>query len=179
MVDRRVAWCGALIASLLTWVSTRPTTVRVATLEATTNPGFADQDGDLLPDTLEHVLLLDPQDADTTDDGTGDFVHAALSLLPDGSGARGLDHEFRVCCTEERSPSGQSTLWVHNLFRIVQGDLSAIRGFRPFVDVRGVEIPLDAIAGAVGSRLVTRDDPQHGLLVLFSYAIGDPSLWRG
>ncbi|MBK8980480.1 MAG: hypothetical protein IPM29_31645 [Planctomycetes bacterium] len=141
--------------------------------------GDGDADDDLLPDSVEHVLLLDPHEVDTDGDGVDDFLHAVQGRYPDlGSGApptlTTLDHEMRVVVTGGRG-SSRSEIWIHFLFRFVGGTLEPLRHIDPFLDHQGQRFPIATILGRGPSALRSRMHPTEGLYVCFSMFLAQES----
>lgn len=108
---------------------------------------FADQDGDLLPDSIEHVLLLDPREEDSDGDGIDDFLHAAAGFYASinnqpATGTLPADHLLRAVNTIEDDASGGTAVWTHLLFRVVGGDLNEVRALDLYLDHWGSRISL-------------------------------------
>lgn len=141
---------------------------------------FADTDGDLLPDRLEWVLLLDPQLADSDRDGTDDFLHAVQGrrgLLEPRSNF-GYDDEARVVVNSLPDGVGGKSIWVHMLFRFAGANLRDLRSLQPYIDYWGMRIPIDRLIGAGETHLSIRQHPTEGLYVLCSFELGHESTFR-
>lgn len=155
-------------------------------LAAATGNMFADTDGDLLPDRLEWVLLLDPNTADTDGDETDDFLHAVQRRreLSEPRSSFGYDHEARVIVTSVPDPRGIGSIWVHMLFRFAGSDprdlqcLQELQCLMPYLDHWGIRVPVDRLIGAGGVRLVFRPHATEGLYALCSFEIGSESMLR-
>lgn len=133
-----------------------------------------DTDGDLLPDVLEWVLLLDPRRRDTDGDGTDDFLHAVQHRVPTTVATpipRALDHEMRLVATVARDSSASSQLWLHFLFRFVGDRLPAIPTFSPFLDHRSQRFPLGELLGHGTVRMTTLTHPIEGIYLLMSMQV--------
>lgn len=141
---------------------------------------FADRDGDLLPDRLEWILMLDPDAADTDRDGTDDFLHAVQCRLAFGDprSSYGYDHEARVVVHSSPSPSGQPTVWVNLLFRFAGAQVSDLLALAPYFDRWGMRVPIEQLIGAGRTHLVFLPHPTEGLYALCGFELGSEQVLR-
>ena len=144
-------------------------------LDALPADPLLDSDGDLLPDRLERVLLTDPFDVDTDRDGIDDFLATAqFRRLFDPPGIPlPMDDEMRVVVSTTADGRGNSSVWMHFLFRFVGANLSELRGILPYIDRWGVRVPIGNLLGAglVGIRVAA--DPIEGLYCVASFQLAD------
>lgn len=108
------------------------------------NDPFLDSDGDLLPDTLEWVLMSNPWKADTDGDGVDDFLEAVQFQLPRTTPPPPSDHEFRVVTHIVRLPDNSQHVIVNLMFRIANGDPGEVSSLIPYLDVQGQKYPFGA-----------------------------------
>lgn len=160
--DRIAAWLG--------WRGPRVAATPKRTPESGGGSGaLRDRDGDLLPDSVEHVLLLDPTNRDSDDDGTDDFLHAAQGRYADlgssGAPAPAMDHAFRVVATAEPNGAGANDVWVHLLFRFLGTSTAPLQDLRPFLDHWGYNLPLEPVLGQGDLEIRSRQHPTEGLYV--------------
>ena len=141
-------------------------------LAATSGEAMLDSDGDMLPDHVEWVLLLDPQKADTNGDGTDDFLHAVQHLLPGASSEQyAFDHEMRIVTSSVPDPNAGRAIWINMMFRFAGAKLASVTAFTPFIDSWGFRFPLIDILGGNSMFLMTRQHPTEGLYLLISFRI--------
>ncbi|MCC6782902.1 MAG: hypothetical protein IT457_08655 [Planctomycetes bacterium] len=141
---------------------------------------LSDADGDLLPDRLEWVVLTDPQLADTDGDGVDDFLATVQFRRPfDPPGLpRATDDEMRIVVSSTCDASGESSIWVHFLFRFVGTSASELRSIEPYLDVWGTRYPIAGLLTAGRVDLRTRFDAQEGLFCLASFELASESSLR-
>lgn len=141
---------------------------------------LADQDGDLLPDRLERVLMLDPANADSDGDGFGDF-QAALAFGEDpatvtvGSGTTG--NRMRVTAHSEIE-QGRAILWVDTLIQVQDRNLHpTISSFAPSLVVPGgLSIPLSGYLAGASWEMASRYDSHNGTSCRLSFRFEDEAL---
>lgn len=142
--------------------------------DASQGEAFPDSDGDFLADVLEFATLSDPASSDTDQDGIGDYMATVrhLSSDPRAGQAGIIDHEMRVLMSAEPRSDGTRAIWLHFLFRFAGDTLPTFEQFRPFVDWRGAQWPLEQVFGYGQIHLNMRQDPIEGLLVHAAVEIG-------
>ena len=149
------------------WASGPP-----ALLGDPTHP-FADVDGDLLPDSLEWVLMTRVGTKDTNGDGVDDFLESAQNVPPMGSRLRPrpTDHEMRIVVSSITDKHGRRRVIINLIARIV-GGFEKLQKFELFLDVRGERIPIaDLLANSL-VHMGVRVDPKLGTYVIVSSALG-------
>ena len=115
--------------------------VPAKTIDALPIEAFQDSDGDLLPDALERILMLDPTRWDTDLNGDDDFLEVIQHRPPVGSPPPPpQDDEMRVLVSLETIGNNNYVV-LHALFRIA-GAGAYINSFNPFINVAGVEVPI-------------------------------------
>lgn len=135
-----------------------------------------DTDGDLLPDALEWVLLMDPTTTDSDGDGVDDFVEAVTFELPGRPAPRSLEHEMRMVVSVHRDPMQQEHVVAHILIRIVNGQGAAyVQNPRLFVDLQGSQVGIETVLGRGILGFGYRIDPQEGTLMVLSSRIASVS----
>lgn len=141
---------------------------------------FHDADGDLLPDRLEWVLMLDEALADSDGDGTDDFLHAVQSRLSfsEPRTTFGYDDEARVVLSTEPNRDGSTSVWVHMLFRFAGSNVNDLRGLQPYIDIWGQRIPIERMIGSGGIHVALRQHATEGLYVLCAFELGRESMIR-
>lgn len=164
---------AATLLAAYTW------TTDAKTLTAESAGLFNDADGDFLPDALEWVLLTDPLDADSDDDGVGDYVEMVQSGYPLVADPVPLpsDDEMRVLATTGVDETGASMLWVHVLFRLMNGLDTELEDVLPWVDLEGTKYPLENLFDGVPvfSRVLENAD---GMMVMISTPVASEDAAR-
>jgi hypothetical protein len=139
-----------------------------------------DTDGDFLPDVVEWACLTNPFNADTDNDGVGDYVEVVQRANPRQVGiALPVDHEMRVVVTSSIGADGFSHTTLHLLFRFV-GPLSLLSSFQPWLSlatVPGLQIPLDSLAAGMTS-ILDRVDPTEGYWIRAVVPLASENLLR-
>jgi hypothetical protein len=150
-----------------------------AELQAGEPTAFVDSDGDLLPDRLEWVLMLDRLRADSDGDGVDDFLHAVQGRrsLVEPRLSFGYDDEARVVVTTEPNPNGTASVWVNLLFRFAGANIHDLRALVPYLDLWGQRIPIDQLIGAGRTHLSLRTHPTEGLYVLCAFEFGSTDMF--
>lgn len=141
---------------------------------------LADTDGDLLPDRLEWILLCDPGQPDTDEDGIDDFVAAVQYRRPfDPPGSpRATDDEMRIVASSTVDDFGATSLWVHFLFRFVGANPQELRAIDPFMDLWGARYPIADLLTSGRLALRMRVDANQGLLCIASFELGSDEALR-
>jgi hypothetical protein len=126
---------------------------------------FQDTDGDLLPDSVEWVVLSDPSTADTDGDGRDDFIEAVqYTSMRSATPPQAVDQEMRVLLSSlvDRY-SGERYVWLHCLFRFASGRVD-LDWFMPFLSTgrEGLAVPIGDIVGRTPMRLSVRGSPNEG-----------------
>lgn len=148
------------------------------TLRARPADPMADRDGDLLPDAVEWVLMLDPDRPDTDGDGVDDFLHAVQHRPPlVASSQHATDDEMRLAVTQGWSGT-EAVLNLHLLLRLVNSDLSAVTHFEPFLDHWGQRVPLAPLLAGAKVRMKHRVHPSEGLYVHLCAELGPVACFR-
>lgn len=161
----------ALIASLL-GAGFYASSTGGLVVRADPTPPFADVDDDLLPDSLEHVLMTRVGSRDTDGDGIDDFLQSAQNQPPAGGHKkRPVDHEMRVAASSIRGVDGQRRVVIHLIARIL-GGFGEIKQFQPFLDVRGKRVPIGDLFGTGLVHMGVRVDPKLGTYVIVSSMLG-------
>ena len=142
-------------------------------LAANTVP-IQDTDGDLLPDSLEWVLLMMPSVVDTDLDGTDDFIEAVSHELLNGAlplGPRPLDHEMRALVAVHEDQNQIEHVVVHIIVRIASGGAGQVTQLDPFLDFQGTRVPIGELITGGLVHFAVRVDPTEGMLVVMSSRI--------
>ena len=137
-----------------------------------------DSDGDLLPDDVERILMLDPHQKDTDGNGIDDFLHVVQFRRDSSTTPLVTDHEMRVVVSASEVPNGQGgsaqSVWVHMLFRFVGASVQDLTTFDPFLDHWGIRVPMFDLLRYSESRFETLNHPTEGLYVALSIALASP-----
>lgn len=143
------------------------------TVRADPTSPFADVDDDLLPDSLEHVLLTRVGSRDTDGNGVDDFLQSAQNEPPMGGRKKPapVDHEMRVVVSSVRGVDGRRRVVVHMIARIL-GGFGEVKQFEPFLDVRGERVPIGELFGSGLVHMGVRVDPKLGTYVIVSSTLG-------
>jgi len=143
-------------------------------LVAGPNDPFLDTDGDMLPDTLEWVLMSDPWNADTDGDGEDDFLEAVQFQLPRNTPPPPLDHEFRAITHIVRMQDNSQHVIVNLMFRLANADPGEVASLVPFIDFQGQKFPFPSLFAMglvhVDLKLVANE----GMYILLSSRLCDP-----
>ena len=141
---------------------------------------FLDADGDLLPDRLEWVLLLDPLQQDSDSDGVDDFLHAVQGryALGDPRSSFGYDDEARVLIHSTPTPTGDRRLWVDMLFRFAGADPQDLQELHPYLDQWGRRVPITSLIGVGETHLALHHHPTEGLYAICSFELVSERLLR-
>lgn len=134
-------------------------------LHASGEDNLADSDGDFLPDSVEWVLMTNPNSVDTDADGVSDFVEAVQYGAPRTAGAPlPLDHEMRAVMTGPGPGRQHDPTTLHLFFRFVGGTTNLIQTFQSWIELPaypGLHIPLNVLAFQ-GVRITERPTPMQG-----------------
>lgn len=175
-VTHRIVF-ALLAASLLALIGW---TTDAKTVAAEPDGLFDDTDGDFIPDALEWVLLTDFEDADTDDDGVGDYIEAVQGGYPITQDAVALpaDDEMRVLATTRDDDNGDSVLWVHAMFRLMNGLDTKLEEVVPWVDLKGQKYPLTGLFDKTPLFWRILDNGAQGTLVVISTPVASEEVGR-
>jgi len=139
-------------------------------VQATTGDALMDSDGDFLPDSVEWLALSSAADADTDDDGAGDFVEFVQRGLPrQQNAALPIDHEMRMVVTGPQPGAASDATWLHIFIR--RAEVAApLTGFSAWLELPflpGVRVPFDPFA-LPGADCAQRDAGDDGQWLRFS-----------
>ncbi|MCA8940932.1 MAG: hypothetical protein KDB80_00105 [Planctomycetes bacterium] len=179
-----VAFATVCVAASATWfgVAWEPK------VDATVG-GAYDADGDLLPCDVERTLLMDPDSADSDNDGIGDFLAAVTNVpinpfddnepidpIADGSGYGSnsgiYDHDARVVISSRPDADGTDAIWMHLLIRFAGPVLPNVQLIDPWVDYLGIRTSLSSLIVTSPSELAFADAGADGIFVRLSLRVG-------
>jgi hypothetical protein len=129
---------------------------------------FFDGDGDQLPDALEWVTMTDPLRSDTDGNSVDDFLEVVQHRLPlDPWRQKPVDHEMRVLLFGTTDPFGRADIWLTMMFRFASNGLSRLQSLQPFVDLRGLRMPLDQVFSSTPMVLNAKVTANEGTYVFY------------
>ncbi len=134
-------------------------------LDALPRTLFQDSDNDMLPDSLEWVLMMDPNNPDSDGDGVDDFLEAAQMQLP-GATPPPMDHEMRAVVSYLTLPDQTDHVMLNLLFRVVSGGEQEVKSIQPFIDIQGSRVSISSLFASGIVHLQAKVDPVEGLYVL-------------
>ena len=131
-IRRALPLVGMLAAAFVAWPRTTPVVF------ATEPTGFADADGDFLPDSVEWVALTSASNADTDGDTVEDFVEFVQAGRPRHAGpALPIDHELRIAVTGPRAGAADTMTWLH-VFLLQAEVAAAVTNIDAWVELPGL-----------------------------------------
>lgn len=177
-MTRRTTFRSALFALVATPALLLVTDRADARLSAEETAPFHDSDGDLLPDSVERMLLTSVSSIDSDGDQIEDFLDAVQhrQLTPHSGPPLAKDHELRVIVSTETSMDGQEHVVVNVLVRLMNG--GRIHQLVPFVFLRNAAYPIGGMLGNGLAHFGYHRDPVEGDFLVYSGRLCSPEQFR-
>ena len=177
---KRNAAAFLAVLGLAVLVSTRGDLTTPAALQADPIHPLQDSDGDLLPDILEWSSLTNPYQRDSDSDGAADFfdvVSNRVRPLANVDGERTGAHSSpagpsaaRVLVSTTRGTDRPAVL-MNLLFRFGPQQSPNLQFLRPFLDVRGMQVPIETIVMSSTIQVAMRNEQAVGWYLLITARI--------
>jgi hypothetical protein len=175
---KRNATAFLAVLGLSVLASTRGDLTTPVALHADPVHPLLDSDGDLLPDILEWSSLTSPFQRDSDGDGSDDFfdvVSNRVRPLANVDGERGGasapgPHSARVLVSTTRGVDRPAVL-MNLMFRFGAQQSPNLQLLRPFLDVRGMQVPIETIILSSTIQVAMRNQQAIGWYLLVTARI--------